>query len=96
MPWHSVDASSWEIGPCKFGRWRSFGGEHLRIRGSDQDLRAEVKYYLRLEETARSRWSAVLQRHGLDAGPTVRLAFEGNGRRRHARAGIYRPEGNAQ
>ena len=54
FPFHSVDATNWEIGPCKFGRWASFG--QLCIRGSKQNLRAEVEYYLRLEYEARQRW----------------------------------------
>lgn len=54
-PFHSVDATNWEIGPCKFGRWNSFGG-NLCVRGSKQNLRAEVEWYLKLEHRARQRW----------------------------------------
>ncbi len=54
LPFHSVDASSWELGPCKFGRWKVFG--NMSVRGSDHDLRAEVEWYLDLERKARRRW----------------------------------------
>jgi hypothetical protein len=55
FPFHSVDATNWEIGPCRFGRWASFG--QMSIRGSKQDLKAEVEHYLRMEYRARQRWS---------------------------------------
>lgn len=77
LPWHSVDATNWEIGPCKFGAWRSFGGAHLSVRGSKQNLRGEVEWYLKLEERARVRWEkemAMLE----SEGPTVRLAENGS------------------
>jgi hypothetical protein len=54
VPWHSVDATNWEIGPCKFGRWNSYG--QLSVRGSKQNLRSEVEWYLKLERKARGRW----------------------------------------
>lgn len=53
-PFHSVDATSWELGPCGFGRWKSFG--KLSVRGSSQNLRAEVEWYMRLEARARAKW----------------------------------------
>ena len=56
VPFHSVDSTNWELGPCRFGRWKSFGNAALRIRGSKQNLRSEVEYYLRIEEQARVRW----------------------------------------
>jgi len=73
LPWHSVDATNWEIGPCKFGRWNSFG--HMSVRGSQQDLRAEVQWYLRLEDRARTKWKKQMME--LDSiAPTVRLALD--------------------
>ena len=57
VPWHSTDATTWELGPCKFGRWRVFGDSRLRIRGSNQNLRAEVEQYLREERKLQLRWS---------------------------------------
>jgi len=68
LPWHSVDATNWEIGPCKFGRWNQFG--NLSVRGSKQNLRAEVLWYLELEKKARWRWRREMQQL------TGRLAVE--------------------
>ena len=55
LPWHSVDATNWELGPCKFGRWNTFG--NMSVRGSKQNLRAEVEWYLNLERRARKKWA---------------------------------------
>lgn len=60
LPWHSTDATNWEIGPCKFGRWNSFGGE-MSVRGSKHNLRAEIEYYLDVEAKARRRWQKEMQ-----------------------------------
>ncbi len=60
LPWHSVDATNWEIGPCKYGRWASMGGQSLSWRGGDQNLRAEVEWYLQLEQRARQKWSGAM------------------------------------
>lgn len=73
LPFHSVDASSWEIGACGFGNWKQFG--HLTVRGSNQDLRGEVDAYLDLEERARLRWTKQMRELRDQASPTVRLAF---------------------
>src|SRR5262245_3011473 len=74
LPFHSVDASSWEIGACGFGNWKQFG--HLTVRGSHQDLRGEVDAYLDLEERARLKWATQMRELREDqASPTVRLAF---------------------
>lgn len=71
LPWHSVDATNWEIGPCKFGRWQTFGA--MSVRGSKQNLRAEVEWYLALERRARAKWkNQMAELAGL--GTTVRLA----------------------
>jgi len=53
VPWHSVDASSWNTGPCKFGNWRLFG--KMSVRG-DHDLTSEIQYYMKLEMKARQKW----------------------------------------
>lgn len=54
VPWHSTDATNWELGPCAFGRWAAFG--KMSVRGSNQNLRAEVEHYLALERKANNRW----------------------------------------
>lgn len=74
LPFHSVDATNWEIGPCKFGRWASFGNAQISVRGSKQNLRSEVEWYLELERRARQRWKKEMSL--LETlGPTVRLAL---------------------
>jgi hypothetical protein len=79
LPFHSVDASSWEIGACGFGNWKQFG--HMTVRGSNQDLRGEVDYFIDLEERARIKWAAEMRLLSkTDTGrtdpsaPNVRLA----------------------
>jgi len=83
LPFHSVDATSWEISPCGFGRWRSFGT--MSVRGSKQNLRAEVEWYLKLERKVRIRWEkemALLEEiePGGGVNPTVHLAVNPNAR----------------
>lgn len=75
LPWHSCDATNWELGPCKFGQWRSFG--KMSVRGSKQNLRAEVEWYLALEREARQKWRremALLE--SKDPAPPERLPLE--------------------
>lgn len=72
LPWHSVDATNWEIAPCKFGQWKAFG--KMSVRGSQQNLRAEVEWYLKLESRAREHWAKQMKE--LESlGPSVRLAY---------------------
>jgi hypothetical protein len=65
LPWHSTDASNWEIAPCVYGTWRSYGHAQLRWRGSAQNLRSEVEFYLRIEREARERWRKTWVETGL-------------------------------
>jgi hypothetical protein len=62
VPFHSVDATNWEIGPCRFGEWKSAKGAQLSIRGSRQPLRVEVEWYLALERRVRERWRREISR----------------------------------
>jgi hypothetical protein len=89
FPFHSVDATNWEIRPCQFGEWESFGTK-LSIRGSDQNLEAEVRAYLRREAVARERWRREMAILGEppNAAPTVRLAVVNSGREQ--RSGLMR------
>lgn len=90
-PWHSVDATNWETGPCAFGRWNSFGGS-LSVRGSAQNLRTEIEWYLDLERRARERWKKeMLMLEKLETtkvlhetAPTIRLAVISTGREENA------------
>jgi hypothetical protein len=80
LPWHSVDATNWEMGPCAFGRWACFGNAAISVRGSSQNLRAEVEFYLDLEKRARERWKKeMVLLESQDAAPTVRFVV-GTGR----------------
>lgn len=90
FPFHSVDATNWEIAPVAFGNWKRFG--KMSVRGSDQDLRSQVAYYLELEEKLRVRWAPQMAQ--LDALPTkwpqalapsVRLVANGSGGRVEAK-----------
>ena len=60
LPFHSVDAPSWELGPCGFGMWKSLGG-WLPIRGGQHQLRPEVEYHLRMEDRLRTRWASEME-----------------------------------
>ena len=59
-PFHTVDSSSWEIGPTAFGNWKTFG--RMSTRGGDQNLRTEVDHFLALEREMRSRWGREMRR----------------------------------
>lgn len=59
-PFHSSDSTSWEMGPCAFGRWKTFG--KMSVRGSSQNLRVEIEWHLELEEKLRSKWKREMAR----------------------------------
>ena len=87
FPFHSVDATNWEMGPCAFGRWASYGGANLSIRGGQHNLRVEVEHYLKLERKARARWRkemAMLDPAG--AAPSVRLVAAAHASSRRIKA----------
>jgi hypothetical protein len=78
FPFHSVDATNWEMGPCAFGRWAAYGGNNLSIRGGQHNLRVEVEHYLRMEKRARGRWAREMQKldeASVGQAPNVRLAW---------------------
>ncbi len=74
LPWHSVDATNWELAPCKYGTWRAFDGTRVSVRGNSQNLRAEVEWYLDLEQRARVKWKKQMEQLSALPGITVRLA----------------------
>lgn len=78
LPWHSVDATNWEIGPTKYGRWATYGKMSVRGR-SNQNLSAEIDHYLEIERLAQHRWQKEMVTLGA-TGPSVRLAEGGSGR----------------
>lgn len=68
VPWHSVDASSCETGPRKYGRWKAYGGVGgqggaLSVRRY-YDLRPEVRWYLDLEAKMRWKWRREMREVG--------------------------------
>jgi hypothetical protein len=77
FPFHSVDATNWEMGPCAFGRWNAFG--KMSVRGSKQNLRAEVEWHLKLERDARRRWKREMDLLAQN-GPILRLSHKQSGR----------------
>lgn len=85
LPFHSVDATNWEIAPCAFGNWQKFGA--MSVRGSSQDLRSQVKHYLALEAKARVRWQKQMtELDGLpEVSPTVRLVANAHQGREEAK-----------
>jgi hypothetical protein len=74
LPWHSVDATNWEIGPCKFGRWQSMGGQYINWRGNKQNLRGEVEFYLKLEQKVRAKWAGAMKALTAVNQQAIRLA----------------------
>jgi hypothetical protein len=95
FPFHSIDATNWELAPAAFGNWKSMPG--ASIRGGNQPLRMEVEWYLRLEERVQARWrretaeldaglaEAGFYAHRAAAGPlapAVRMAVVGTTRSR--------------
>jgi len=60
LPFHTVDSSNWMI-PARYGRWRAFGKEQLRVRAL-KDYSAEIEFYLDLEEKMRFRWAGEMKR----------------------------------
>jgi hypothetical protein len=92
LPWHSVDATNWELGPCKFGRWAAYG--NMSVRGSNQNLRSEVEHYLEIERRARVRWRKQMQElEGVDGVlPTVRLAAQQANDSQIKRSGLEKPD----
>jgi hypothetical protein len=88
FPFHSCDATNWELSACAFGRWNAFG--KMSVRGSQQNLRAEVEFYLKLEAQAQSRWRKEM---ALLDHPKIQLGVSGNtkGEFEHVRARATHP-----
>jgi len=66
LPFHSADASSWEIGPLRFGMWQAYD---LPVSGTRKNfyLRPEVNHYLDIEARLKTKWAAQMQQ--LEATP---------------------------
>lgn len=76
MPFHSVDATNWELRPRKFGIYDSFGrGSRIPVRGGTRNLRCEILRYLEIEQKARVRWHKEMSKlESAGQGPIVYLA----------------------
>lgn len=83
FPFHSSDSADWEIKPARFGTWRSFAKKgstaYMNLRGSKQNLRCEVEWYLALEARLRQRWENEMKLLDAQQAPIVRLVA-GTGR----------------
>lgn len=56
LPWHSVDAMNWAVGPLSFGNSKTFGKRH-RFPRRTYNLQGEVRHYLNLEAKTRAQWA---------------------------------------
>jgi hypothetical protein len=63
LPFHSCDATNWEIGPCMYASWKKFG--NVSLRGSKYSIRSQVDYYLELERKAKFKWRREMQQLGV-------------------------------
>jgi len=74
VPFHSVDASTWTLGPMKFGYWRAYG---MSVRegpspsragvGVARKLSAEADAYARIERRLKVHWAKEMRQ--LEARP---------------------------
>lgn len=66
LPFYSVDSSTWQQNPARWGLWHTMQGTGKRgkvsIRGGHQNYRSEVDWYLAEEQQARARWNNELQK----------------------------------
>jgi hypothetical protein len=76
FPFESVDATSWELGPCAFGQWKTLGKVSVRNTKA-RNLRGEVLWYLDLEAKAAARWRRELDKLGSER-LSLRLAIAGH------------------
>lgn len=56
LPWESVDTSSWQTGPQKFGVWASLGRKKMKLTGGKNSLLLEVMHYMDMERQGREIW----------------------------------------
>lgn len=76
-PFHSVDATNWELRPRKFGLYDSFApGARIPVRGGIRNLRPEIERYINMEAEAREKWASRMLELGcpVDSAPNIRLA----------------------
>ena len=61
LPFHSADATNWQLAPTAFGNWGCYGGAKLGIR-KDFHLRPQVEMFLDLERKLEAKWGMTLKR----------------------------------
>jgi hypothetical protein len=61
-PLYSADSSSWQMGPLRYGNHRVFG--KLSMTHMKQDIRANVDWYLRLENRVQQKWAPLFTKTG--------------------------------
>lgn len=76
FPFHSVDATSWSMQPQRYGRWLAFDSKYIRAR--NVSLRAELEWYMKLEQRMKNRWTREMQLLGEGETNTLRLATSGS------------------
>lgn len=76
MPFHSTDATNWELRPRKFGIYDYFGrGSRIPVRGGARNLKLEILRYLDMEKRAREKWRKQMKEIGCEGkAPTIRFA----------------------
>lgn len=60
LPWHSVDASTWELGPLRYGTWAGYTGKQMYVNTKCRDLRGEILEYQKRAAWAAARWKREL------------------------------------
>lgn len=59
FPFHSADATSWQLGPLRYGNWKAYG-KAARGPRVGHDLTPEARLILDLERRLKARWGAAL------------------------------------
>lgn len=74
LPFWSVDSSTWQQNPSRWGIWHTMQGTGKRgkvsIHGGQQNYRSEVDWYLNEEQQCRARWRKQIAE--LEAIPDIR------------------------
>ena len=61
LPFHSADATNWQLTPTAFGRWQCYDGLKLGVRKGFH-LRPQVDLFMDLERKLVSKWGKELAR----------------------------------
>jgi hypothetical protein len=57
LPFHSVDATSWQLGATRYGQWKAYKMPVTGVR-TGHYLRPEVDVFLQMEAQLKSKWAA--------------------------------------